>query len=497
MPIRDKGILLFNRGETMKKSKDPWYRKKRNLYILIFILITGSVMIYHTNKPLPNGISFEGDIHYVDDVDFIYDLSYKQGKEMKYEQNIFPKITEAIAAAEEFIIIDMFLFNGYYDEKTDFPNLSEQLTTCLIEQKKKNPSLQVIFISDEVNTTYNSHESEEFQQLRENGIDVIVTDLNQLRDPNWLYSGIWRTAFQWFGQEGVGWVRNPFAKEAPKVTVRSYLKLLNVKANHRKLMATENTAIISSANPHDASGHHSNIAFQVNGDIIDDFVKAEKAVGNFSSPKVKFPSYSKTKGQEKGDIQVQLLTESKVKKHMLKELAKAKKGDEIWVGMFYLAERDTVSALTDAAKKGAKVKLILDPNQNAFGSEKIGLPNLPVAAELEELGEENMKIRWYNTQKEQFHTKLLYIKKDKESVILGGSTNYTRRNLDDYNLEANLKVVAPNDEDISKEVDSYFNKLWNNENGQYTSDYQKYQDSIPFIKYVGYRLQKLLRFETY
>src|SRR5690625_7339113 len=92
--------------------------------------------------------------------------------------------------------------------------------------------------------------------------------LSDLRDSNTFYSPGWRLLFQAFGQKGTGWLPNALADEAPKMTARSYLELFNVKANHRKAVATEKNAIISSANPHNASGLASNIAFKISGDII-------------------------------------------------------------------------------------------------------------------------------------------------------------------------------------------------------------------------------------
>lgn len=69
----------------------------------------------------------------------------------------------------------------------------------------------------------------------------------------------------------------------------------------------------------------------------------------------------------------------------------------------------------------------------------------------------------------------MMIQKANETVILGGSANYTSRNLDDYNLEANVEIHAPNDADISRDVVSYFHRLWTNQNGTYTVDYSEYQ----------------------
>ncbi|MFE0506267.1 phospholipase D family protein [Peribacillus butanolivorans] len=474
-----------------------WYKRKR-FYLLVSILIVITfVIIYNSYKPLPDGISYEGKIHHVEDIDFIYDLSYhdKQGN-LQHEQRIFQTINQAIEEANSFIIIDMFLFNNFYDEKINFPKLTETLTDKLVAQKKKKPKLQVMFITDEVNTSYNAYQLEALETLKQNDIDVIVTNLDRLRDPNPLYSGVYRTFFQWFGESGKGWIVNPMAKSAPKVTVRSYLRLMNIKANHRKVIATEKTAIISSANPHDASGFHSNIAFQMDGNIIGDFVKAEEAASKISGGPKAFPEF-KEAFADKGPISVQLLTEGKINKHVLKAIKETEKGDQIQLAMFYIADRHVVEALTDAAKRNVKIQMILDPNQNAFGSEKIGLPNLPVAAEFEKLGDENISIRWYKTDKEQFHSKLMMIQKADEMIIIGGSANYTARNLDDYNLEANVEIHAPNDAEVTQDVDNYFQRLWKNQDGIYTADYSEYQDKLPVFKYLTYRLQKVFRFTTY
>ncbi|MCK1994593.1 phospholipase [Peribacillus muralis] len=474
-----------------------WYKRKRFYLLVGILLVVTAVIVYNSYKPLPKGISYEGKVHHVEDVDFIYDLSYhdEQGN-LKHEQRIFQTINKAIEEADSYIVIDMFLFNDFYDEKINYPKLTKTLTDKLVEQKKKKPKLQVIFITDEVNTSYNAYQLDALETMKENGIDVVVTNLDRLRDPNPLYSGVYRTFFQWFGEQGKGWIVNPMAKTAPKVTFRSYLRLMNIKANHRKVVATEKTAIISSANPHDASGFHSNIAFQMKGNIIGDFVKAEEAASNFSGGPKTFPEFSNSSA-DKGPVSVQLLTEGKINKHVLKSINDTRKGDKIHLAMFYIADREVVEALTDAAKRGVKIRMILDPNQNAFGSEKIGLPNLPVAAEFEKLGDENISIRWYKTDKEQFHTKLMMIKKPKETIVLGGSANYTSRNLDDFNLEANIEIHAPNDADISYDVADYFQRLWTNRNGTYTADYSEYQKDLPVFKYLTYRIQKVFRFTTY
>ena len=59
-------------------------------------------------------------------------------------------------------------------------------------------------------------------------------------------------------------------------------------------------------------------------------------------------------------------------------------------------------------------------------------------------------IRWYNTVIGQYHTKLVVVQTQDETYISNGSANLTERTLDNYNLEANLRVIAPNDSELTE-----------------------------------------------
>ncbi|MGD6857178.1 phospholipase D family protein [Bacillus infantis] len=476
----------------------PLKEKKIWVPAVVLLLIVYSVtVIYHTNKKLPEGLSYEGKVHQVDDLQLLTDLSYedKKGKR-QHEQEIFERMQEAIEEAEEYIVMDMFLYSGYYDKEEKFPPLSQNITDRLIMKKKQNPEMPIIVITDKINTTYGSHKAPELEELKKNGIEVVMTELEPLRDSNPLYSGFWRMFLQWFGQDGKGWLPNPLANTAPDVTARSYLDLLNIKANHRKVFVSEKTAIVSSGNPHDASGYHSNIAFEGSGSFIEDLLQTEQAVIDYSGYDIQLPKYQQQDAEEGGPVSLQVLTEGKILKHIVQEIDESRKGDIIWLGMFYLADRDVIGGLEEAADRGVQVNLVFDPNQNAFGSEKTGLPNIPVASELEKLGKENISIRWYNTDEEQYHPKLMFIHKKTDSVLIGGSANFTKRNLDDLNLETDLKIAAPNDTPVMEDADAYFKRIWENEDGIYTLDYAT-QEELPVFRYIVYSLQKMLGFTTY
>jgi len=479
----------------MKKSGKKWL----SYGLLVLIAIYAAVMLYHTYKPLPKGISYEGRTYNVHDQDirFLSDLTYREkgtGKR-KVEQTVYPEIYRMIDQAHQYIVADLFLFNGYHDQKMKVPPLAERLADRLIAKKEKEPGIRIIVITDPINTSYGSHEAGILKRLKEHGIRVVFTHLDSLRDPTPLYSGIWHMFFQWFGQGGTGWLPNAFGDNAPKMTLRSYLELFNIKANHRKTFTTENGTVIASGNPHDASGWHSNIAFLVKGPVIRDVLESEQAASDMSDG----PELPQYKGKErgKGRIAVQLLTEGKVYDRMMKEIKATKKGDSISMAMFYLADRKVVRALEKASSRGVRIRLILDPNLNAFGHKKIGLPNQPVAQELVKKTDGKIKIRWYNTGLEQFHPKLVWIEKPGRSLFFGGSTNLTLRNLDDYNLETDLFVKARNDAAITKEIRRYFGRLWNNEDGAFTVPYKKHEGFSTYLLKVLYRLQEVLKLTTY
>ncbi|TXK76793.1 phospholipase D family protein [Paenibacillus sp. N3.4] len=481
---------------TLKKK-----RKKRWLLVIIaFIMLYAAVIVYQTHKPLPAGLSMEGPIHRVTDADieFLSDLTYK-GKlqdRINQEQMIFDHIYQAIEAARQFVVIDMFLINGYYKTGQSFPPLSRMFIDKLIAQKEKYPDLDMVVITDEINTSYGSHASPELERLKGAGIRTVITNVDALRDSNPLYSAGWRIFVQWFGQSGRGWLPNSMSDKAPDMTLRSYMKLLNAKANHRKVIATEKTLIVPSGNAHDASSYNSNSGFEIKGNIIGDALESEQAVMNLSDSPMQLPTYNRI-GQENGDIEVRLLTEGKILNHLRNEITEAKLGDTLWMGMFYLADREVIQLLLQAADRGVQVKLILDPNESAFGNGKIGIPNRPVASELLEKSHNRIEIRWYHTTQEQYHTKLMLVEHEGRAVIQNGSANFTTRNLADLNLETNIEVSAPLTSKLAQDVQRYFLKIWRNDGAEYTLDASSYKDKSIGVKRVLYKLQDWLDFTTF
>ncbi|TWT27574.1 phospholipase D family protein [Planomicrobium sp. CPCC 101110] len=484
----------------MKGQKwQGWGRKKQVQVSLaaVFVLTYIGVMLWHTYKPLPEGISYAGEMHNVETIDMLYDLSYapdKEGTGATHELQIFDEINQAIDRADDFIVLDFFLFDNYNDQKIDFPKIAGTLTDHLLAKKEENPDFPITFITDPVNGGYGSYESELIDSLKDAGIEVVYTDLTVLRDSVPIYSGLYRILFQWFDFGEKGWIANGMSSEAPEMKLASYAKLMNIKANHRKVVITEKEAIISSANPHDASGFHGNMAFKVSGPVINDMLESEEAVSRLSGG----PDLPRTKAKEQeGPYQAQFVTEKKILDALLGDIAGTEKGDTIWLAMFFISETDVVEALTDAAGRGVDVQMILDPNENSFGNKKTGLPNRPAANEMLRESNGHLKVRWYNAFVGQFHTKTIMIQTAEETIISAGAANYTERALNNYNLESNIRIIAPNDSELVKEMDRYFTRLWENEDALYTLDTGEYQNSFSFFQRSIYGFQKIFKLTTY
>lgn len=460
--------------------------KPRKTITLLVIIILVTAIIYNGFKtPIPEGTSIQGEMR-SSKVEFIYDLTYMKNDSMIHDQHIFSKIKDMVKAAEEFIVIDMFLFNDDYDRENSYENVSAQLTDSLIEQKTKFPDLEVVFITDEINTFYGSYPSEHLERLKDKGIQVVITDLEQLRDSNPIYSGVWRTFFRNLNTNRKGWLANPFSTDSPKVTLPSYLKILNMKANHRKVVITENEALVTSFNAHDASSNHSNIALVVKGEIVNDLLATENTVVKFSGGT---PFDFKVNSNVEGLDKAQVITEEKIKEALIKEIENTEKGDEINMVMFYLSNHQVIEELLKASDRGVEIKLILDANKDAFGIEKNGVPNRPVAYNLVDDSNGKVGIRWYSTHGEQFHSKMTIFLKEKETIVIGGSANLTRRNIGNYNLETNLKLIFPKGNSESLKVQAYFDRIWNNEDGEYTLDFEVYKEKS-IIKQLLYYIQE-------
>jgi phosphatidylserine/phosphatidylglycerophosphate/cardiolipin synthase-like enzyme len=450
------------------------------------------------HRTLPAGLSFTGGIHDASHVAFFADKTWIDDSGVRHsEQQIFDRALKMIGDSRSFVLLDMFLYNDFQGKEPETTRLlSGELTDVLVRHKKARPGITILVITDPINIVYGSLPSEQFARLRQAGIDVVITDLTRLRDSNPAYSLLWRALIKPFGNSMGGTLGNPFGGKG-RVTLRSYLAMFNFKANHRKVLIVDDgddwKALVTSANPHDASSAHTNVAVSFSGRAVCDLLKTESAALAFSGHEplqVKIDSPPQTRGTS-----VQILTEGAIKEAALQIIDQSLRHERLGLATFYLSDRDIIAALKRARRRDVALRVLLDPNKDAFGHSKFGIPNRSVAKELRT---EGVELRWIHTHGEQCHTKMVF-REDMsgEAVVLLGSANLTRRNLDDFNLETNVMVRSSASSQFFRDAKFHFDLLWYNQrNRTFSVPYAHYRDESLLKKWL-YRFMEASGFSTF
>lgn len=478
------------------RKRHRWLRP----WLIVFAVAYLGMAVYQAYKPLPAGVSTQAPLRAARDVAFLTDLAQvDEAGDRHSEQAIFDEMLRLIAQARRLVVMDMFMFNDFVGEEGgEYRPLAEQVTQALIRRKDQVLGLEAVVITDPINTMYGGFRPEHFQALRAAGVKIIVTDLTQLRASNPAWSGMWYWCCRWLGNSSErGWLPNLLG--SGEVTLRSYLSLLNFKANHRKTLVVDSgpgwVGLVSSANAHAASSRHVNVALRFRGTAALDLLVSERAVAAMSGGEIELDTPVCDDAAASEGPRLQVVTEGEIRNVLLNAVESAGPGDRLDIAVFYLTHRALVDAIMAAQRRGVQLRLLLDPNKDAFGFEKNGIPNRQVAAELHRAG---VPLRWCVTQGEQCHSKLLLNRPvNDDAVLILGSANYTRRNLDDLNLETNMRLLADAEHPAINDAAQFFERQWHNRDGQrFSVPYAEHADTS-WLRYWLYRAMEFTGLSTF
>ncbi len=479
-------FLFSSCRKPAKLTSTSWRWRMRFWIAMTALPLAAAVFSGCSKKPEKMGLAYSGET-LAENVRLLVDETWVDAEGTRHvQQEIFDSVFEIITEAEHFILLDFFLVNDFmYKPEPGMRPLSQELADRLVAKRKSNPEVGIIFITDPINTVYGSIESPQFQALENAGVQVVWTDLDQLRDSNPIISKPWRLLLKSWGLAPGNAVDNPLGEG--RISMRSMLKLLNFKANHRKVLVSEKSLLVTSANPHSASSAHWNVALRVDGAGLSLACEAESAILKISGAEVFQPLELVERTPVAGN-RLELLTERKIKEKVLSLLSNAEPGTRIDLSMFYLSDKDVICWFIDAHRRGCEVRVILDPAKDAFGRIKNGIPNRQSAAKLVKAG---IPLRWADTHGEQCHVKMLYVEQtDETATLLLGSCNYTRRNLDNFNAECDLALTAPLDDTNMQRAREVFDRWWGNPDGQiYTVDYETYEDRSLRHRFQAYLME--------
>ena len=479
---------------------------------MLFLICIGALLgvtllpyLLFRQKELPPGTDLKSPGFSFNTARLLIDHTAWDASREAYVQThrIFDTILREIETAETFIIADFFLWNpwrGAVEPSGDLRPLAQELADALIKKRIDNPGMPILVITDPINRIYGDQDPHFYERMAAANIPVIFTDLAQLPDSNRLYAP--QAAFwsQYLPSSDKRLVPNPFDAEGEKLTMPQLGRLLYFKANHRKVLITgyreaAPRLLMGSFNPADGSAHHSNLAALVDGAVAIYAAHSELRVADWSCADPgqvqggQAPAAAETIAAIRAllpepdalptvpsvESSVAYRSEGAIRDELVLQLNRAGQGDRIDAGIFYFSDRKVVAALKEAVARGAQVRLLMDANRDAFGRAKNGIPNRTVAAELIEAGGQ-IEIRWAATHGEQFHAKVLRIQGAQQDLLFLGSANWTRRNLANLNLEANL--LFQNSPELTREFDRYFETLWANGAGNLeTQPYEEWAES--------------------
>ncbi len=440
---------------------------------------------WQTHKPLPPGMHVVSPLCTVPvaQLAFLTDLTAADAYgHALVSQSIFDAVLETIAHARRFVVLDYELIGAAPAEAAPQRHVAGELTDALLARMRADPGLHVLVITDPRNGRYGRAARPELALLRAAGAAVVTARLDRLRDPNFLYSSLWRLTVRWWG--------------GPPGEAGVVLRELNYKSDHRKVVIADiegegYRAVVGSANPLDAQSAWSNAALSLEGAAARTLLLSELAVARFSGWNGDERALALAPNGPSGcdaatpstpsaqSAQVQVLTDGAIRRELTEQIEAALPGESIDVAAFRLADRTLIETLLEAARRGVHVRLLLDPSEDATTAAPSGLPNQPVASELAARSEGAVQVRWYRTHGERFHSAVVMVYGRERLWLLCGSANLTRRGLDDYNLEADAAAVLAVDAPPAQQALAYFDSLWSNRAAagiEYTADFAAFAD---------------------
>lgn len=449
------------------------------------VAVHAAVFLYYRYRPLPPGVNGSPTVFRVPArrVRFLYDISWAEGGDLRYELTIQDAVEDIVRKAERLVLIDVFLFNLQHASADRYLPTTRSLADALADSQART-----YFITDPLNTSYGTERSEPIMWLREAGVNLCFTDLRRLRDYSF-YSAFWRIFLQWFPTGPGDTVANPLRK-GQRTTIRAYLMAANGKGNHRKVIIADKGAshvsMVTSRNFEDASSYFGETAVSVESTALArHLLSAERSVARMSGCDIPetIPA-----SREDGDARVTALMGKHIKRSLLADMGAAGAGDRLHVHMYFLAERETIRSIKEAHRRGVDVRMVLHDNRYSFGQPKHGNPNQSVAWELARSG---IEVRFANAQDQELHQKLVVIRKRDAIIVHQGSANLTRRGLSGTVLETNLRVEAPATSEFARDVLAYAERL------------EEEPCSVPaeperrLPRYVAYRLQEATGLSTW
>lgn len=381
------------------------------------------LVLWNSAKPLPPGIHSASQTSRLaeSDVDFLYEPAQRP--------DAGSGETAAIDHAEQLIVLDR-------------SPVSRELAQHLLGRKHVRPNIKIVLVTDPGNEALGGTPRQYLAALEGAGVIVSRVRLDRLRDSNPLYSGLWRMLF--------GWWSDPFDESAAELSLSAWARMQNFKADQRQLLVADDGSGGWIALIAPAGGASAGVALR--GSLARAMIAGELQVAAWSTDDDRLPSSPPMQGRGVGAIDARFLTEGAIGAALLDDIGAAGGGDEICIAVDILSDRRIIAAALAAAARGARIRVLLAGQR---------MPNFSVAGELTRHGAGRIDVRWYAGESAP-HPKLLLVTHRNDLWMNFSSANFTRRNLDDFNLEAGVELHMPARIAPARAAAGYFARQWAN-----------------------------------
>ncbi|MEP6884119.1 MAG: phospholipase D-like domain-containing protein [Gammaproteobacteria bacterium] len=386
-----------------------------------FVIAWVSLIFWNSAKPLPPGT------HVVSQVSRLSEADVEFLTESPQSPNVASRDAAAIDHAEQLIVIDR-------------SPVTRELAQRLLARKRLRPGIKIVLVTDPANQVFGGTPAATLASLEQAGVIVARVQLDRLRDSNPLYSGVWRLL--------IGWWSNPFDEAPGNVSLRVWLRMQNFKSNQRQLLVADDgsagwSAIIA---PTDAVA---GLVFK--GSVARAMIASELQIVKWSTDDDRLPAATPMEGGGLGSIDARFLTEGGIKTALLDAVAAAGTGDRISIAVEVLSHRPLITAAIAAAWRGVRLRVLLSRDR---------IPNRTVADELLREGAGRIEVRWFADEPAVPRLSLLAVRHRSDLWLNFGAANFTRRNLDDLNLEAGVELRMPLRAAPARAVAEYFDGHW-------------------------------------
>jgi phosphatidylserine/phosphatidylglycerophosphate/cardiolipin synthase-like enzyme len=490
-----------------------WLWRASLAALLLVLLATATLQM---QKRLPPGVHVRSQWQSIPSAQlrFLRDQTAADARgQPLVEQQIQAALLQMIATARTFVLIDTGLFGDLpaagpaAAQLRTAPSLATDLAEALLRRKAEQPALRALLVTDPTTPLLNGTQHT-IEALRAAGIDVVTVDVARLRVPDAASQALLTLCCRWGGDvNAAGSWPNPAGVGPVSVSFAAWVQLHGFQRSHRQFLIADDGAahlvgVVFSRPLHAEAGIHTATALQLRGSVLEPLLEAEFVVAQFSGWNDAQALQAQVRRLHQdalieavtqnaaADTRVCIATEGALRDALLDAIAATGRGASIELAALYLSERALVTALVDASRRGAAVRVLLDPGKDAYGYARDGFPNRQVATELVAASDGAVRVRWYRTHGEQFSPGLILIRSDGRVRLMVGTAELSRGDLDDYNLAAGMLADAPASAPAAAEALNWFDILWDNRapSGiEYSADVDVYADASQ-LHYWRYRL---------